>query len=88
MLREWPAQQAQTKAALKKERPLEEKVLTDVRKKVLQVQKILNPALENSTLSNITKEVEQTAQAVAKVCLFLLAGLAEWVLVILYEDWQ
>ncbi|XP_029371382.1 laminin subunit gamma-3 isoform X2 [Echeneis naucrates] len=67
MVREWPRRQAQTKAALKKERPLEEKVLADVRKRVSQIDQMLKPALENSSLSsNITKEVEQTAQALAK----------------------
>ncbi|XP_034753093.1 laminin subunit gamma-3 isoform X2 [Etheostoma cragini] len=67
MVREWPRQQAQTKAAIKKERPLEEKVLADVRKRVSQIAKMLIPALENSSLSsNTTKEAEQTAHAVAK----------------------
>ncbi len=69
MVREWPRRQAQTKAAMKKERPLEEKVLADVRKRVSQIEKMLKPALENSSLSsNTTKEAEQTAHAVAKVC--------------------
>ncbi|KAA8584390.1 hypothetical protein FQN60_008175 [Etheostoma spectabile] len=36
MVREWPRQQAQTKAAMKKERPLEEKVLADVRKRLAE----------------------------------------------------
>ncbi|XP_071322534.1 laminin subunit gamma-3 [Trachinotus anak] len=67
MVREWPRRQAQTKAAMKKERPLEEKVLPDVRKRVSQIEKMLKPALENSSFSsNTTKEVEQTAQALAK----------------------
>ncbi|XP_075954415.1 laminin subunit gamma-3 [Anarhichas minor] len=67
MVREWPRRQAQTKAAMKKEKPLEEKVLADVRKKVSQIKKMLKPALENSSLSsNTTMEAEQTAHAVAK----------------------
>ncbi|XP_068430777.1 laminin subunit gamma-3 [Clinocottus analis] len=67
MAREWPRRQAQTKAALKKERPLQDKVLADVRKRVSQMEKMLKPALENSNLSsNSTKEAEQTAHAVAK----------------------
>ncbi|XP_067340922.1 laminin subunit gamma-3 [Channa argus] len=66
MVREWPRQQAQTKAAIKKERPLEEKVLADVGKKVSQIVQMLKPALENSPLYNITEQVEQTANAVAK----------------------
>lgn len=68
MQREWPRRQAQTRAALKKERPLEEKVLGDVRRRVKQVAKMLNPALENSSLPNATaKEAEYEAHAVAKV---------------------
>jgi len=69
MAREWPRRQAQTKTALKKERPLQDKVLADVRKKLSQIEKTLNPALENLNLSSdTTKEAEQTAHAVAKVC--------------------
>uniref|UniRef100_A0A8D3AEZ2 Laminin, gamma 3 n=1 Tax=Scophthalmus maximus TaxID=52904 RepID=A0A8D3AEZ2_SCOMX len=67
MVREWPHREAQTKAAVKKERPLEEKVLADVRKRVSQIEEMLKPALENSSLSgNTTKEAERTAHAVAK----------------------
>lgn len=70
MVREWPRQQAQTKAAMKKKRPLEEKVLAEVKKRVSQIKETLKPALENSSLSgNVTKEAEQTAYAVAKVCM-------------------
>ncbi|CAL8406287.1 unnamed protein product [Arctogadus glacialis] len=54
MERDWPRLQAQTRLAVKKERPLEEKVLADVRKKVKQVEKMLNPALGNTRLSNAT----------------------------------
>lgn len=69
MVREWPRQQAQTKAAMKKERPLEEKVLAEVKKRVSQIEETLKPALESSSFSsNTTKEVEKTAHAVAKVC--------------------
>ncbi|XP_069024859.1 laminin subunit gamma-3 [Embiotoca jacksoni] len=67
MVTEWTRRQAQTKAAMKKERPLGEKVLADVRKRVSQIDTMLKPALENSSLSsNTTKEAEQTAHAVAK----------------------
>lgn len=67
MVAEWPRRQAQTKAAMKKEKPLQEKVLVDVRKRVSQIEKMLKPALENSSLSsNTTKEAEQTAHTVAK----------------------
>ncbi|XP_076014828.1 laminin subunit gamma-3 isoform X2 [Genypterus blacodes] len=67
MEREWPHRESQTRAAMKKEKPLQEKVLTDVRRKLTQVEKMLKSALENSSLSaNTTKEVEETAHAVAK----------------------
>ncbi|KAM8829151.1 laminin subunit gamma-3 isoform 2-T2 [Spinachia spinachia] len=63
MAREFPRRQTQTKAAMKKGRPLEEKVLADVRKKVSQIEKML----ENSSLSsNATKEAQRRAHAVAK----------------------
>lgn len=72
MVAVWPRQQAQTKAAVKKVRPMEEKVLGDVRKRVSQIKKILEPAVENAGISsNITKEAEQTAYEVAKVPLLL-----------------
>nr|XP_040053897.1 laminin subunit gamma-3 isoform X2 [Gasterosteus aculeatus aculeatus] len=67
MVREFPRRRTQTEAAVKKGRPLEEKVLADVRKKVSQIEKMLKPALENSSLSsNATKEAERRAHAVAK----------------------
>ncbi|KAM4634707.1 laminin subunit gamma-3 [Polymixia lowei] len=67
MQREWPNREAQTKAAIRKKKPLEDKVLSDVRKKVKQVEKMLKPALENTSLSTSTaKEAEDTAHTVAK----------------------
>ncbi|XP_034047896.1 LOW QUALITY PROTEIN: laminin subunit gamma-3 [Thalassophryne amazonica] len=67
MLREWPRLQAQTKAAVRKRRPLEEKVLADVRKKVKQIENLLKPAVENSSLfANSSKVAKHTAHAVAK----------------------
>ncbi|XP_068190889.1 laminin subunit gamma-3 [Antennarius striatus] len=67
MVQDWPLRQTQTQAALKKERPLQEKVLADVRRRVSQIEMTLKPALENiSFSSNTTKEVEQMAHAVAK----------------------
>lgn len=68
MVREWPRRQAQTKAAMKKEKPLGDKVLADVRRKVAQIEKMLEPVVENSSLaSNATKELERAAQTLAKV---------------------
>lgn len=68
---EWPHLQAQTKAAVKKEKHLREKVLPDVRRKLSQVEKNLQPAVENTNMSNnATKEAKQRTQNVEKVCLF------------------
>lgn len=76
MVMEWPRRRAQTQAAMKKERPLEEKVLADVRKRVSQIEKMLKPALDNSSVSsNTTKEAERTAHAVAKVCVQSVAAM-------------
>uniref|UniRef100_A0A3P9QE66 Laminin, gamma 3 n=1 Tax=Poecilia reticulata TaxID=8081 RepID=A0A3P9QE66_POERE len=67
MVKEWARRQAQTKTALKKQRPQEEKVLSEVRKKVRQIEKMLAPARENASLTrNITKEAEEMAHDVAK----------------------
>ncbi|XP_021446264.2 laminin subunit gamma-3 isoform X1 [Oncorhynchus mykiss] len=67
MQREWPQRQAQTKAALKRERLLREKVLEDVSKKVNQTKRVLRPALESATLSNATaQEAKHTANALSK----------------------
>lgn len=74
MVKEWPHRQAQTKAAVKKERPLREKVLSDVRKRVSQIRETLKPALEDSSVSrNTTEELNQMANSVAKVCVFAFA---------------
>ncbi|KAM7392591.1 hypothetical protein PAMA_007618 [Pampus argenteus] len=67
MVREWPRLHIQTKAAMKKERPLGQKVLAEVRKKVSHIHNVLKPAVEKSSLSsNISKEAEHTADAVAE----------------------
>lgn len=59
-------------AAVKKERPLREKVLSDVRKRVSQIRETLKPALENSSISkNATEELNQMTDDVAKVCAFV-----------------
>ncbi|KAF6721114.1 Laminin subunit gamma-3 [Oryzias melastigma] len=64
---EWPHLQAQTKAAVKKEKHLREKVLPDVRRKLSQVEKNLQPAVENTNMSNnATKEAKQRTQNVEK----------------------
>lgn len=70
MVKEWPRQQAQTQSALKRQRPLEDKILAAIEKKVSYIDEMLKPAAENSSVSrNVTKEAEETAQAVAKVCI-------------------
>lgn len=69
MVSKWPRQQAQTQSALKKKRPLEDKILAAIEKRVSHIEEMLKPAAENSSVSrNIMKEAEETAQAVAKVC--------------------
>ncbi|XP_033845842.1 laminin subunit gamma-3 [Periophthalmus magnuspinnatus] len=66
-VKEWPRQQLQTKAVLKKERPLREKVLAEVKRKVAQVEEMLQPALKNSSdAANSSATAEQIAQSVAK----------------------
>lgn len=68
MVSEWPRRRAQTQSALKKERPLEDKILASIEKKVSHIQEMLEPAAENSSLSRkVAKEAAETADAVAKV---------------------
>nr|XP_015798708.2 laminin subunit gamma-3 [Nothobranchius furzeri] len=74
MVAQWPHQQAQTRAAVKKVRPLEDKVLAEVRKTVQKVEKALEAAVENSNLViNTTKEAEHIAQAAAQESKTILA---------------
>ncbi|KAL7834633.1 hypothetical protein SRHO_G00288800 [Serrasalmus rhombeus] len=64
---EWPVLRTQTKAALKRERIMEEKMLTEVKKKVKQAERALRPLLENATLASDTvAQTEDTANSVAK----------------------
>lgn len=73
MVSEWPRQRTKTQIALKKKRPLEDKILTAIEKRVSHIEEILKPAAENSSVSrNITEEAAETAQALAKVCISLL----------------
>ena len=47
---------------------MEEKILTEVKKKVKQAERALRPTLENATLaSNTVAQTEDTANTVAKV---------------------
>nr|XP_046224234.1 laminin subunit gamma-3-like [Oncorhynchus gorbuscha]XP_046224235.1 laminin subunit gamma-3-like [Oncorhynchus gorbuscha] len=67
MQREWSRRLVQTKAALKKETLLREKVLEDINKKVNQTERVLRPALDNATLSNATAgQAEHTAHSLSK----------------------
>lgn len=73
MVAEWPRRQAQTKAAVKKAKPLGEKILEDIRKRTSQVGETIKPAMENSTLArNTSKEAEHIAHALVKVGVFVL----------------
>uniref|UniRef100_A0AAV2IRG7 Laminin subunit gamma-3-like n=1 Tax=Knipowitschia caucasica TaxID=637954 RepID=A0AAV2IRG7_KNICA len=74
MAKEWPRQQLQTKAVLKKERPLREKVLGVVNRKVAQVEEMLRTALKNSTVAaNTSDKAEQIAQSAAEESKSLLS---------------
>ncbi|XP_029692909.1 laminin subunit gamma-3 isoform X1 [Takifugu rubripes] len=67
MVSEWPRRRAQTQSALKKERPLENKILASIEKRVSHIQEMLEPAAENSSVSRkVAKEAAETADAVAK----------------------
>ncbi|XP_057674386.1 laminin subunit gamma-3 [Corythoichthys intestinalis] len=67
MAREWPRLQAQTRAALKKKKPLEDKVLAGVTNLASEIREMLRPARENSRLAkNASREAEQTAGTVAE----------------------
>ncbi|XP_077442006.1 laminin subunit gamma-3 isoform X1 [Vanacampus margaritifer] len=67
MVREWPRLQAHTRTAMKKKKPLEEKVLTGVTNLASEIQEILQPARENSLLAqNASREAQRTADAVAE----------------------
>lgn len=58
---------------MKKVKPLEDKVLSEVRKKIKQTEKMIEPAVEKSRLAhNTTVEAERIAQHVAQVCVWLL----------------
>ncbi|KAJ8404448.1 hypothetical protein AAFF_G00337150 [Aldrovandia affinis] len=56
----WPSTLVQTKAIVKKERLVEEKILGDAKKKTKQAERIVKPALDNSTLSNTTASQAKT----------------------------
>ncbi|KAG7477256.1 hypothetical protein MATL_G00092200 [Megalops atlanticus] len=67
MKNEWPRKFAQTKAATKKSRMVEERILGDARKKTKQGERMVKPALDNSTLSNTTAaQAETLANTVSK----------------------
>ncbi|KAK3509089.1 hypothetical protein QTP70_020301 [Hemibagrus guttatus] len=65
--KEWPAVRTQTQAALKREGIVEEKVLTEVKKKVRHAERVLRPALENATQARETAtQAQKTANSIAK----------------------
>ncbi|KAL2099883.1 hypothetical protein ACEWY4_004277 [Coilia grayii] len=67
MQKEWPRRQTQTKAAVRKARMLEDKVLTEVKKKVKVAERGVRPALENATLARDTAtQAEDSANTVSK----------------------
>ncbi|TSP36070.1 Laminin subunit gamma-3 [Bagarius yarrelli] len=65
--KEWPSVRSQTRATLKREGILEQKVLTEVKKKVRHAGGVLRPALENATLArDMATQAQKTAETVAK----------------------
>ncbi|KAL0965256.1 hypothetical protein UPYG_G00278840 [Umbra pygmaea] len=67
MQKEWPQMQSRTKAALKKERQLREKVLRDIAVKLNQTESVLRSAQENAPLAKASaKQAERTAHALSK----------------------
>lgn len=60
----------QTRAALKREGIVKEKILTEVKKKVMHGKRALRPALENAMQARDTAtQVQKTANSAAKVSL-------------------
>ncbi|XP_026859944.2 laminin subunit gamma-3 [Electrophorus electricus] len=65
--KEWPALHTHTRQALKRESLLDEKVLTEAKKKVQQAKRALRPALDNATLAGETAaDAKLAADAVTK----------------------
>ncbi|MBN3303592.1 LAMC3 protein, partial [Amia calva] len=67
MKKTWPRKTAQIKASVKKGKIVKEKILSDSKKKTKQGEKIIRPALDNSTLANATAtEAESMASGATK----------------------
>ncbi|XP_047665497.1 laminin subunit gamma-3 [Tachysurus fulvidraco] len=65
--KDWPVVRTQTLAALKREGIVEEKVLTEVKKKVRHAERVLRPALENAMQAKDTAtQAQKTANSIAK----------------------
>lgn len=66
--KEWPVVRTQTRAALKQDGTVGEKILMEVKKKVRHAERVLTPALENATQARDTAtQAQKTANSVAKV---------------------
>ncbi|XP_076867326.1 laminin subunit gamma-3 [Brachyhypopomus gauderio] len=66
--KEWPVLHTHTRETLKRESVLEEKILTEVKRKVRQAERALGPALDNATLASETATGAKVAvDEVAKV---------------------
>ncbi|XP_051552482.1 laminin subunit gamma-3-like [Myxocyprinus asiaticus] len=64
---DWPKLPTLSKGFLKREKVLKEKTLVEVKKRVKQGERMIKPALENSTFaSNTAKQAEEIADTVAK----------------------
>ncbi|XP_062845266.1 laminin subunit gamma-3 [Trichomycterus rosablanca] len=67
MEEEWPVLRTQTRTALKRESTVDDKILTEVKKKVKQAERALKPALENAMqASNTSVLAQEAANSVAK----------------------
>lgn len=66
--KEWAVVRTQTRAALKREGIVKEKILTEVKKKVMHGKRALRPALENAIQArDAATQVQKTANSAAKV---------------------
>lgn len=67
MQREWPRQQAQTKAAVRRARVVEDKLLPEAKKKVKVAERLIRVAVGNATQANVTAvQAEGSGNAVSK----------------------
>lgn len=65
--KDWPVLQTKTRESLKKESMGEEKILSDIKKKVRQAERVLMPALESANQSKDTAaQIQEAAKNITK----------------------